>query len=274
MTEPTRIRRGLQLLCGFALLLASWGFAALLALGLALDPTQLGRTTDEGAPLWPWLVGFLVVLLAIGAGGFLLARAAFRETTSLRPAPAPFSAPVFTQDTSAPHVASTPVSARTKLFLLAVLVLGGAAILAGMVSEWMGDEPQGFAGPGTLLALATLAGSFALGMAFARRMSVARAHRAADPTHVEGDLRPVMALIWWPITLIAVATPLLVILLVAVGHMGPGSGLPTGIILVVGVFGFVSLAPVVNESVAQFRARGVRGFWNAFRKTQWGDGSG
>lgn len=46
----------------------------------------------------------------------------------------------------------------------------------------------------------------------------------------------------------------------------------TAIVFVVGAFGFIILPNVVRESVVQFRRRGMRGFWRAFRATNWGDG--
>jgi hypothetical protein len=51
-----------------------------------------------------------------------------------------------------------------KLFTFAALILAAVAILSGYVVEWRGEEPQGFASPGIVLSLATLAASFVLGV--------------------------------------------------------------------------------------------------------------
>jgi hypothetical protein len=79
-------------------------------------------------------------------------------------------------------------------------------------------------------------------------------------------------LIWWPISIVATFFPLLMLYLAATSTMAEGSGLPTGMTVAVGVFGFILLPVIVSESIFQFGARGLRGFWRAFRSTEWGEG--
>jgi Na+/melibiose symporter-like transporter len=166
----------------------------------------------------------------------------------------------------------TPVSTRQKLFLLAALALAIAAMFVGMIWEWMGDEPQALISWGTLLALAVLCLSFALGVAFSHRLNVTRRAQADNPAFQAGDGRAVLTFIWWPITVISVVVPLIGLYSIANSSMGAGAGLPTGIILVLAVFGFIILPPVVTESFAEYKRRGVRGFWTTAKNTEWGDG--
>jgi len=161
---------------------------------------------------------------------------------------------------------------RQKLFLLAALALSIAAIFAGMFGEWIREVKQGLPGPAALLALCVLCLSFALGVAFSRRMNAERRAQVDNPIFQASDGRAVLTFIWWPITFLCVAAPLMWLHYTAISTNGPGTGIATGIILVIGVFGFISLPPVVTESVAEYRKRGLRGFWTAARNTEWGDG--
>jgi hypothetical protein len=288
MTNTLRAIWLVLLILGAALLMVgAWGLAAVLLLGYTVNPDALGRAMDDGSPTWPWQIGIVLILLLIGAGGLRLTQRAVRRWKAPRPALTPKAPRVrratekAKNDTTAPgrRVETAPraaresqISVRTKLFLLAALALSIGAVFAGMIGEWMGGQPQGFTGPGTLLGLATLCLSFALGVAYANRLKVGRAERATIPMYEDGDIRPVLIFIWWPITVISVFMPLLVLYFAATRDIAEGSGLPTGITLVVGVFGFVSLPPVVSVSIAEFSKRRIRGFWRAARNTEWGDG--
>ena len=253
-----------QLVLAVAVMAAAWGFAALLLLGMVINTEGLAASSDDGAPVWPWIVGATVLSLLLGIGALRFARGAVRR--SAEPAPAhPSAEPEEKRKTE-------PVTLRTKLFLLALLALGTAAVFAGMLGEWLADAPQGSA-PGILLAVATFAASVALGVAYANRLKVWRT-QTSDDGDAYRDLRPELVLIWWPITLVAVLVPLLVLYLTAAGTVSQGSGLPNGIVYVVGVFGFICLPGVISESRIEFGARGLRGFWGAAARTPWGRGDG
>jgi hypothetical protein len=277
----------LLVLCAVLLMVGAWGLAAAFLVGFAVNPDALRRSMDDGSATWPWQVAIVLVLLVVGAGALLLTRRAVRRWKAPRPAIRPKATRARRATRQDRALASQArreelkkiraenegsVSLRSKLFLLAALVLAIAAVFAGMIGEWRGVNPQGFTGPGSLLAIATLGASFVLGVAFAGRLKVGRAVRATNPLHADDDLRPVLALIWWPITIVAVVVPILVVYFAATRDIDAGSGLPTGITLVVGVFGFISLPAVVSESVAEFGGRRLRGFWRAAKNTEWGDG--
>ena len=281
----------LLVLCAALLVVGAWGLAATFLIGFAVNPEALRRSMDDGSATWPWQIAIVLVLLLIGAGGILLTRRAVRRWKAPRRPIAPkavrmreVTTPLDRAESSAARRAeraeiqrlraanAISVSTRTKLFLLAALALSTAAVFAGMIGEWRGVNPQGFAGPGSLLAIATLVSSFALGLAFTSRLKVGRAARANNPLYADDDMRPILALIWWPITVVSVVFPVLVLYFAATRDIAPGSGLPTGISLVVGVFGFISLPAVVSESIAEFGARRLRGFWRAAENTEWGEG--
>lgn len=269
-----RLWLALQLLCAGAVALSTWGLAAVMVIGFAVNPSALARTFSNGSPTAPWQVAVVLVLLVLGAGGVTLARSVVRRSSAPRPAhPVKKASTAQNQPARRGPSRRSAVNLRTRLFLLAALLLAGIALLASMVTEWMGQEQPGFGGPGTLLTLAAFSGSFVVGVAFAKRLTLWRAERADDPIFLAGDGRPVLALIWWPITVVSTAVPLLALSLNALHGVEVGSGLPAGIVALVGVFGFISLPAVVSESRAEFGARGVRGLWRAIRMTQWGDGS-
>jgi hypothetical protein len=164
------------------------------------------------------------------------------------------------------------MSTRRKLFLLAALALAIAAMFVGMIWEGMGEEPQGLISLATLLAFAVLCLSFALGVAFSHRLNVERRAQVDNPDFQAGDGRAVLTFIWLPITFMCVVVPLIGLYFIAISSTEPGTGFATGIILLLAVFGFILLPPVVTESVAEYRRRGLRGFWASAKKTEWGDG--
>lgn len=141
-----------------------------------------------------------------------------------------------------------------------------------MMREWAGPEPEGLGAPSAMLACATFVGALVLGVTFARRRNAQRLDPADDAVSVEADGRPVLVFIWWPITIVAIGAAILVAVLTAVERFSAGSGLPTGLCLIMGVFGFIFLPTLVSESRSEFRGRGVRGFWREARATEWGDG--
>jgi hypothetical protein len=258
----------LQLVLAVAVMAAAWGFGALLLLGIVINTEGFAASSDDGTPVWPWIVGAIVLSLALGIGALRFARGAVRRSRE----------PIRTEDPA--HLSAEPrqkletesLTLRTKLFLLALLVLDTAAVFAGMLGEWLADESAGNV-PGTLLAVATFAASVALGVAYANRLKVWRAE-TSDEGSAYRDLRPELILIWWPITLVAVLVPLLVLYLTATNVVTEGSGLPNGVVFVVGVFGFVCLPGAISESRIEFGARGLRGFWSAAARTPWGRGDG
>jgi MFS family permease len=275
----------LQVLCAAALTVGAWGLAAVWLLGFAVNPSALTRINDDGSPTWPYQAGIVIILGLIGFGGYRLTRVALRRRRAPRPTPqqarAPRAAPARRADPLTPaqriearahkralRRASGP-SSRVKLFTLGALILGAVAILSGYVVEWRGEEPQGFASPGIVLSLATLAASFVLGVWASSRL---KRGRPADPLDPEGDARPPLMLIWWPSTVVATFFPLLMLYLATTSTMDEGTGLPTGMTVAVGVFGFITLPIVASESLFQFGARGLRGFWRSFRNTEWGEG--
>lgn len=240
--SPRHLRQTLQLLCAGALTLGAWGLAGTLAVGFAVNPSALTRSLANGSPTAPWQVGALLLLLVLGAGGVLLARQAVRRQHSPRPAhPAHEVSPGRPRPSTRRRSTRNPISLRTRLFFVAALLLAGTALLASMITEWVGPEASGFGGPGTLLSLVAFAGSLALGVTFAQRLTRWRVDRADAPISLAGDGRPVLALIWWPLTAVSTAVPLLMIAVNALHGATSGSGLPMGIVAIVGVFGFISL---------------------------------
>jgi drug/metabolite transporter (DMT)-like permease len=164
------------------------------------------------------------------------------------------------------------MSTRRKLFLLGALSLAIAAMFVGMIWEGRGEEPQGLISLATLLACAVLCVSFALGVAFSHRLSVERRAQVDNPDFQAGDGRAVLTFVWLPITFMCVVVPLIGLYFIAISSTEPGTGFSTGIILLLAVFGFILLPPVVTESVAEYRRRGLRGLWASAKKTEWGDG--
>lgn len=278
----------------------AWGLGVVGILGFILTPSTLARTLSNGSPSWPFQLAGLLVLWLIGLGARRLARRVQRRRARRETAADGSTQPVTLARHRAevrPRIGPTePLgrklhrsivnTVRSLWGLLAVLALMGLAVLAGMLAEWMGPNPQGVMGAGTLLAVIALGGAFVLGVIFDQRMSAAEAEfsppegslgsegslDSGDP--LEADGRPVLMLIWWPITVVAVGVGILILVVNAVFEIGAGSGLPSGLTLAVGVFGFVCLPPVVSASRAEFRGRGLRGFWSAARRTEWGDGGG
>lgn len=163
---------------------------------------------------------------------------------------------------------------RAVLLAVSIILLGFLAIFVGMVGEWMESDPARPMVVG-VLAFASLGGALAIGFGFTKRKH-ARSRENTDARFSEeeekGDSRPVLVFIWWPITIVAVGVALLTVFIVMAFGAREGAGLPAGIVFVVGVFGFIILPTVVRDSVVQFRGRGVRGFWRAFRRTEWGEG--
>jgi hypothetical protein len=276
-TKPRGSWLTLQVLIAAALMVGAWGLAAVWVLGLAVNWDATADSMSDDSPMWVWQAGIVIVLLLVGAGGFRLTRAATLTQSERAPraTPARRADPLTREQRTqlraqkrAQRRASGP-STRVKRFTLAALLLGAVAFLSGYVTEWTGDEPQGFASPGIVLSLATLAASFVLGAWASHRL---KKGRPADPLDPEGDARPPLMLIWWPITVMSTFFPVWMIYLTANSAMGEGSGFPTGIMVAIGVFGFIILPIVVSESIFQFGARGLRGFWSAFRSTVWGQG--
>ena len=288
MTPSPRFWLTAQLIVASTLVVGAWGLAAVSIFGFAFNPAALGRSLSDGTPTWPFQVSAVLVLLLIGALCLKFRRLVARRLTQpmqpMRPMQPmqPIRPPRHKAPRGArradnahprpPRLHSSTISPRAQRFVLGSLLLASAALLAGMIGEWRGPEPEGLGGLGTLLALATLGGAFAVGVALTHHIQVRRIEAADDPETRPGDGRPVLALIWWPITVVAIGGALFMAGVGALQGVSVGSGLPTGMCLVVGVFGFISLPVVVSESYAEFHKRGVRGFWRAARATEWGDG--
>jgi hypothetical protein len=280
-TTPRTLWLTVQVVLATALMVGAWALAALWLIGAAVNPAALTRSNLDGSASWPYQLGPVVALALIGLGGLRLTRSALRRRKAPQQTRAPRATPARRAEPLTPaqraevraqkraqRRASGP-STGVKRFTLAALLLGAVAFLSGYVMEWMGEEPQGFASPGLFLSLATLAASFVLGVWASNRL---KKSRPADPLDPEGDARPPLLLIWWPITVMSTFFPVWMIYIAAISTMGEGSGFPTGIIVAIGVFGFIILPIVVSESIFQFGARGLRGFWRAFRSTVWGQG--
>ncbi|MBG6055215.1 nitrate reductase NapE component [Salinibacterium sp. CAN_S4] len=268
----------LQLIITVALTFCAWGLATVAFIGFAAHPEALTRSLPDGAPTWPLQAGGMLVLVAIGIGGVRvvrrIVRRAHQPSAELRPSrhvrDSAVSSRTAGQNRQRPRSAGTDL--RSVFLTIATLVIVATALLAGMVGEWGGPKPKGFGGPGTLLAAAAFLGSIAIGWSYAKRLLVARTKSGDVPLAQRSDGRPVLALIWWPIVFVAISGAALVITSGAIVGLSEGTGLPTGVCLVVGVFGFISLPVVVSESICEFGERGTRGFWKAARATEWGNG--